>query len=114
MLSDYSQYKEINKHKKCHPIISAMISTVDHSVVNVVFTRDTSEDTSYTMSQPKAKVKKEKPEKRVRKKSSNKIRDMDLSSSMADADDEDDESKTNVSVDVTEDDASTVNEFPTQ
>jgi len=59
-------------------------------------------------------VKVEKSEKRARKKASNKIRDMELSASMADADDEDEENKTNISVDVTEDDASTVNEFLSQ
>lgn len=64
----------------------------------------------------KGKVKKEKPEKRVRKKTAQKIRDMDFSAAVTagdDADDdEDDESRTNVSVDVTEDDTSTVDQFP--
>lgn len=73
-----------------------------------------SDDLGYAVTHSKAKVKKEKADKRIRKKPSNKIRDMDLSSSLADADDEDDENKTNVSVDVTEDDASTMNEFPSQ
>ncbi|XP_052281775.1 nuclear factor related to kappa-B-binding protein-like isoform X2 [Dreissena polymorpha] len=52
--------------------------------------------------------KKEKTEKRVRKKPSNKIRDMDIGMSVTDADDADDESKTNMSIDVTEDNASTI------
>lgn len=64
----------------------------------------------------KGKVKKEKTEKRVRKKTAQKIRDMDFTAAATagdDADDdEDDESRTNVSIDITEDDTSTVDQFP--
>ncbi|XP_053398532.1 nuclear factor related to kappa-B-binding protein-like isoform X2 [Mercenaria mercenaria] len=72
------------------------------------------------MSSSKGKVKKEKTEKRVRKKTAKKIRDMDFSAASSaaaaagDADDDDDESRTNVSIDITEDDTSTVDQFPVQ
>ncbi|KAL4230801.1 hypothetical protein ACF0H5_011175 [Mactra antiquata] len=62
----------------------------------------------------KSKIKKARPEKIVRKKTAKKIRDMDFSGGgeADDDDDDDDESRTNVSIDVTEDDASTVDQFP--
>jgi hypothetical protein len=70
-----------------------------------------------SMSPTKGKIKKEKPEKRVRKKTAKKIRDMDFSAASSAGgmgDDDDDESRTNVSIDITEDDTSTVDQFPIQ
>jgi hypothetical protein len=73
------------------------------------------------MPQPRAKIKKERPEKRFRKKIAKKIKDMDFGAaatisadvSVDDADDEDG-SRTNISIDVTEDEASTVDHFSAQ
>ncbi|XP_060566426.1 nuclear factor related to kappa-B-binding protein-like [Ruditapes philippinarum] len=70
-----------------------------------------------SMSPTKGKIKKEKPEKRVRKKTAKKIRDMDFSAASSAGgmgDDDDDESRTNASIDITEDDTSTVDQFPIQ